>query len=105
MQQQEEEKKGSDFDAKEELQEYGEKALNVLLMGTSGSGKTSLIKYLAGDILTPEGDSGNSCMKDNMFYEVTLKNKKLRIFDTQGFNDNTRGFTNDNWNVASRIKF
>jgi predicted GTPase len=92
----EEEKKGSNFDAEEELQELDEKALNVLLMGTSGSGKTSLIKYLAGDILTPVGDSDRSCMTDNMFYEVTLKNKNLRIFDTQGFNDNTSGFTKDN---------
>jgi len=40
-----------------------------------------------------------------MSYEVTFRNKKLRIFDTQGINDTAKGFTNGNGNVASRIKF
>jgi hypothetical protein len=40
-----------------------------------------------------------------MSYEVTLANKKLRIFDTQGFNDTASGFTSGNGTVASRIKF
>ena len=77
-----------------------------MLIGTSGSGKSSLINYLAGGAtLAPVGDSGSSCTKDNMSYEVTLKNRKLRIFDTQGFNDTETSFTNGNGNVASRIKF
>ena len=46
--QQEEEKKGSESIIKQEPQESGEKALNILLLGTSGSGKSSLINYLAG---------------------------------------------------------
>lgn len=74
-------------------------------MGTSGSGKTSLINYLAGNINATVGDSGNSCTKDNMTYEVTLLDRKLRIFDTQGFNDTATGFNSGNGNVASRIKF
>jgi predicted GTPase len=105
MSQQEEEKKGYELNLKEEPQESGEKALNVLLIGTSGSGKSSLINYLAGHDLAPVGNSGNSCTKDNMSYEVTLANKKLRIFDTQGFNDTATGFTSGNGTVASRIKF
>jgi hypothetical protein len=51
------------------------------------------------------GDSGYSCTKNNIVYEVTLLNKKLRIIDTQGFNDISTGFTSGNGNVASRIKF
>ena len=94
MQQQEEEKKGSESIIKQEPQESGEKALNVLLIGTSGSGKSSLINYLAGDDnLAPVGNSGSSCTKDNMFYDVTFFNRKLRIFDTQGFNDTATGFS------------
>jgi predicted GTPase len=73
-----------------------------LLIGTSGSGKSSLINYLAGKPLAPVGDDGASCTKDNFFYETTLLNKKLRIFDTQGFNDTE---SVPNGNVASRIKF
>ena len=89
----------------EEPQELGEKALNVLLIGTSGSGKSSLINYLAGQDLAEVSDSGISCTKDNKSFKVTLLNKKLRIFDTQGFNDTDLAFTKGNRNVASRIKF
>jgi predicted GTPase len=101
----EEEKKESELNIKEEPEESCDKALNVLLMGTSGSGKTSLINYLAGDIQAPVGVSGSSCTKDNMSFEVTLQNRKLRIFDTQGFNDTASSFNKGNGNVASRIKF
>jgi predicted GTPase len=105
MSQQEEEKKGPYISIKEEPQDSGEKALNVLMIGTSGSGKSSLINYLAGATLAPVGHTGSSCTTENMSYELTFENKKLRIFDTQGFNDTATGFTNGNGYVASRIKF
>jgi predicted GTPase len=75
-----------------------------LLVGTSGAGKSSLINYLFGKTLVKVGDLGISETEDNKFYEVTFENKRLRIFDTQGFND-TRKFINGNGNVASRIRF
>jgi predicted GTPase len=100
----EEEKKGSYLNIKGGPQESFEKALNVLLIGASGSGKSSLINYLAGKPLAPVGHSGSSCTKENTFYEVTLLNRKIRIFDTQGFND-TVGFMETNGTVASRIRF
>jgi predicted GTPase len=68
MQQQEEEKKGSLVNIKGESQESDEKALNILLIGPSGSGKSSLINYLAGDARAYVGHSGTTCTKDNMFY-------------------------------------
>jgi predicted GTPase len=71
-----------------------------LLIGTSGSGKSSLINYLAGEDLADVGHSGSSCTKDNMFYEVAFLNKKLRIFDTQGFNDTATSFANSNGDVT-----
>ena len=49
-----------------------ESVLNVLLIGTSGSGKSSLINYLANTSLAPVGDSGSSCTKNSMSYEVNL---------------------------------
>jgi predicted GTPase len=75
-----------------------------LLIGTSGSGKSSLINYLAGKDLAPVGDGGDSCTTKNISYDITLLDKNLRIFDTQGFND-TGGFTIGNGNVASKIRF
>jgi predicted GTPase len=105
MQQQEEEKKGPNINIKGEPEDSGEKGLNVLMIGTSGSGKSSLINYLAGHDLAPVGHTGSSCTTDNMSYEVKFENIKLRIFDTQGFNDTATGFINGNGYVASRIKF
>jgi tRNA U34 5-carboxymethylaminomethyl modifying GTPase MnmE/TrmE len=75
-----------------------------LLIGTSGTGKSSLINYLAGETRATVSDTGASCTKKIMSYEVTLIDKKLRIFDTQGFND-TEAFTDGNKKVASKIKF
>ena len=70
----EEEKNGSELNIIEEPQESGHHVLNVLLIGTSGSGKSSFINYLAGDNKAPVGSSGSSCTNDNMLYEVTLLN-------------------------------
>jgi predicted GTPase len=75
--------------------------LNVLLIGTSGSGKSSLINYLAKEPLASVGDTGSSCTKSNATYDLTLFERRLRIFDTQGFND-TKGHINGS--VASKIK-
>jgi predicted GTPase len=106
-QKQEEEKKGPYINIKEEPQESGEIATtqNVLIIGPSGSGKSSLINYIAGKELAEVGDDGKSCTKINKSYEVTFENRKLMIFDTQGFNDTETGFINGNGNVASKIKF
>jgi predicted GTPase len=72
-----------------------------LLIGQSGGGKSSLINYLAGGArLAAVTDSGSSCTKENMSFDVTLYDKKLRIFDTQGFNDTADGLKNGNGNVA-----
>ena len=87
------EKKGSEQNIIEEPQEYVHQTLNVLLIGTSGIGKSSLINYLAGATLAKVSKSGISCTTETMFYDVTLFNKKLRIFDTQGFNDTATSFT------------
>jgi len=72
-------------------------------MGASGAGKSSLINYLAGEKLALVGTGGESCTKKNMSYDITFKDKKLRIFDTQGFNDTD--FKGSNGTVASKIKF
>ena len=71
----EEEKKGSELNIIKGHQESGEKALNVLVMGTSGSGKSSLINYLAGATLAEVTKSGISCTTETMFYDVPLFDK------------------------------
>jgi predicted GTPase len=74
MSQQDEEEKGSDINILGSSHRKCDNVLNVLIFGTSGSGKSSLINYLAGKLLAPEGDSGSSCTDNNKSYEVTLHN-------------------------------
>ena len=69
----EEEEKISTLNAKGDPQSICDSVLNVLLIGTSGSGKSSIINYLARTPLAPVGDKGSSCTKNNMSYEVTLQ--------------------------------
>ena len=69
---------------------YG-KARNVLLLGPSGSGKSSIINYLAGKELAEVDKVGKSCTTQTKCYEVTLKDMKLNIIDSQGLFD-TRQF-------------
>ena len=46
--------------------------LNVLLLGTSGAGKSSIINYLGANPMAPVEDGGSSCTKEVIAYEVTL---------------------------------
>jgi predicted GTPase len=48
------------------------KSLNVLLLGTSGAGKSSIINYLGANPKAPTEDGGDSCSSDLIAYEVTL---------------------------------
>jgi predicted GTPase len=70
----EEEKKVFELKIKGNSQEICDNVLNVLLFGTSGSGKSSLINYLAGEYLAPVGNSGSSCTMNNKSYQVTIQN-------------------------------
>jgi predicted GTPase len=75
-----------------------------LLLGDTSSGKSSLINYLGGEKLVLIGNGGDPCTKDIKSYEVTLLNKKLRIFDTPGFNNYFDFSKISDGKVASRIK-
>ena len=77
-----EEEKGSTLGVGGDPQSICDNVLNILLVGTSGSGKSSIVNYLARTPLAPVVDSGSSCTKINLSYEVTLFDRKLRIFDT-----------------------
>jgi predicted GTPase len=56
-----EEEKVSDFYIALDPQSRCDKVLNILLLGASGSGKSSFINYLSGKPIAPVGHDGNSC--------------------------------------------
>jgi predicted GTPase len=68
----EEEEKDSELNMIGDPQSRCGNVLNVLLLGTSGSGKSSFINYLAKIPLADVGDTGSSCTKNNISYELTL---------------------------------
>ena len=72
-----------------------------MLLGTSGCGKSSFINYLAKKEVAEVSDNGESCTKKVKCYEVVVLGKRLRLFDTQGYND-TKGEMNEK--VASKIR-
>ena len=72
-----------------------------MLLGTSGCGKSSFINYLAQEEVAKVSDNGESCTEEVKCYEVVVLEKKLRLFDTQGYND-TKGEMNET--VASKIR-
>ena len=74
---------------------------NVLVLGTSGSGKSSFINYLTESKDAEVSDTGESCTKYLKSYEAVIWGQKMRFFDTQGYND-TEGEMNET--IASKIR-
>ena len=72
-----------------------------MVLGTSGSGKSSFINYLTQRNDAEVSHTGNSCTKEVKCYDAVVKGRKMRIFDTQGYND-TKGDMNET--VASKIR-
>ena len=72
-----------------------------MVLGTSGSGKSSFINYLLKKNEAEVTDAGESCTKSVKCYEAEVWGRKIRLFDTQGYND-TKGEMNET--VASKIR-
>ena len=77
----------------------------ILLLGESGSGKSSTINHLFGNTYAKTSDS-ESCTRETTEWfiesnvdEFLIKNLKLSIVDTPGFMD-TNGFEQDSMNMA-----
>ena len=72
-----------------------------MVLGPSGSGKSSFINYLTQRNDAEVSDKGESCTKFIKCHEAVFFGQKIRFFDTQGYND-TDGEINET--VASKIR-
>ncbi|KAL8792666.1 MAG: hypothetical protein Q9195_004726 [Heterodermia aff. obscurata] len=62
----------------------------VVVMGTTGAGKSYLINQLAGCKAVEEGASLDSCTQACQMVPAQLGNSKVLLIDTPGFDDTTR---------------
>ena len=65
---------------------------NVLIVGETGVGKSSVINLIAGDNLADVSSSASGCTMEATSYDVVLTDKKgrghhIRLFDTVGLNE------------------
>lgn len=64
---------------------------NILLMGMTGVGKSSLLNYLAGEKLAEAGIPAGSggLTRGIKKYSITIKNQECFVFDSEGYENST----------------
>src|SRR6266540_4060722 len=64
---------------------------NVIIFGTTGSGKSSLVNMIVGKNVAPTSNGGGGCTLQNRDYDAVIDNNTFRIYDTIGLNQHEQG--------------
>ncbi|KAG2153828.1 P-loop containing nucleoside triphosphate hydrolase protein [Suillus clintonianus] len=64
---------------------------NVLVVGHTGCGKSSIVNILAGESRAPTSDDASNCTKHWAEYAIPVDGRSFQVFDTIGFLDPTLG--------------
>ncbi|KAF9244993.1 P-loop containing nucleoside triphosphate hydrolase protein [Melanogaster broomeanus] len=63
-----------------------DRVFKIVLFGETGSGKSSIINLLAGSPVAEVTPSVDACTKLPRWYQISIGEKKFRLWDTMGFN-------------------
>ncbi|KAG1742211.1 P-loop containing nucleoside triphosphate hydrolase protein [Suillus lakei] len=72
-------------------QEYQSRPRNVVLLGESGVGKSSLINLIMGRDVAETSPDALSCTTTHASYDVTISGQCFRLWDTAGLNEGSEG--------------
>ncbi|KAI6032804.1 P-loop containing nucleoside triphosphate hydrolase protein [Pisolithus orientalis] len=70
-------------------EQSGQPVHNVIIFGETGVGKSSLVNLIVGSNGAETSSDAVACTARNQGYEVTINNRKFRVWDTVGLDSGT----------------
>jgi len=64
---------------------------NIILFGEAGSGKSSLVNMIVGELVAKASNAAGGCTFQNEAYHARFHNTDFRIYDTAGLNEGEQG--------------
>ncbi|KAF9441411.1 P-loop containing nucleoside triphosphate hydrolase protein [Macrolepiota fuliginosa MF-IS2] len=64
---------------------------NIIIFGESGSGKSSVVNMLAGMPVADTSNSVSGCTFDSCAYDINVRGKIMRLWDTAGLDEGESG--------------
>jgi energy-coupling factor transporter ATP-binding protein EcfA2 len=78
---------------------------NIILVGETGAGKSSIINMIAGAELAPISNGAAGCTFEHHAYILPVHGRKFQFFDTAGLNEGEMGTVERSVAIAKLYKF
>jgi len=78
---------------------------NIVLVGETGAGKSSIINMIAGVDIAETSNGAASCTFDHHDYTLPVHDQYFKIFDTMGLNEGDRGTVGHTAAIAKLYQF